>query len=213
VLYELLTGELPLGRFDPPSVKARVDARIDELVLRALAKEPDRRYQHATDVKLALAKIAASPGYTPRKGLWEYKSKTTLLGWPLVHVVSGLDPVTWRPRTAKGWIAVGDGAAVGAVAVGGATAVGGIAIAGAASVGLIALAGGASIGGLFAMSGGVAASTGLAVAGGFAFGNHALAGGWGEGAHVWASNRQDEEVWPRLLGYWRYISGGFLDRL
>src|SRR6185437_10200063 len=53
VLYELLTGELPIGRFDPPSQKIRLDIRLDEIVLRALAKEPDRRYQHASEVKTA----------------------------------------------------------------------------------------------------------------------------------------------------------------
>jgi tRNA A-37 threonylcarbamoyl transferase component Bud32 len=50
VLYEMLTGELPLGRFDPPSRKVRMDVRLDEVVLRALAKEPNRRYQLASDV-------------------------------------------------------------------------------------------------------------------------------------------------------------------
>jgi tRNA A-37 threonylcarbamoyl transferase component Bud32 len=44
VLYELLTGELPLGRFDPPSQKIKLDIRLDGVVLRALAKEPDRRF-------------------------------------------------------------------------------------------------------------------------------------------------------------------------
>src|SRR4029453_14709218 len=39
VLYELLTGELPLGRFDPPSRKIEVDVRVEEGVLRALEKE------------------------------------------------------------------------------------------------------------------------------------------------------------------------------
>ena len=33
VLYEMLTGELPIGRFALPSQKAAVDARIDEIVL------------------------------------------------------------------------------------------------------------------------------------------------------------------------------------
>src|SRR5262249_26475046 len=51
VCYELLTGELPLGRFDPPSRKIEIDLRIDEVVLRALDKEPGRRYQHAGEVK------------------------------------------------------------------------------------------------------------------------------------------------------------------
>ena len=51
VLYELLTGELPLGRFAPPSERGTVDARLDEVVLRALEHEPGRRYQHASEVK------------------------------------------------------------------------------------------------------------------------------------------------------------------
>ncbi len=47
ILYEMLTGELPLGRFAPPSRKAGVDERFDEVVLKALAREPAERYQDA----------------------------------------------------------------------------------------------------------------------------------------------------------------------
>src|SRR5213594_300627 len=39
VFYEMLTGELPVGRFAPPSHKADVDGRLDEVVFRALARE------------------------------------------------------------------------------------------------------------------------------------------------------------------------------
>src|SRR5262249_39154670 len=59
VLYEMLTGELPLGRFAPPSRKAGVDERVDQVVLRALAREPADRYQDAAafrqEVEVALA--------------------------------------------------------------------------------------------------------------------------------------------------------------
>ncbi|GEM_PF-2061490 len=51
VFYEMLTGELPLGSFAPPSQKVQVDVRLDEVVLKTLAKEPERRYQHASEVK------------------------------------------------------------------------------------------------------------------------------------------------------------------
>jgi len=54
----MLTGELPLGRFALPSQKVQVDVRLDEVVLRALEKEPERRYQHASDVKQAVETIA-----------------------------------------------------------------------------------------------------------------------------------------------------------
>jgi serine/threonine protein kinase len=47
VFYEMLTGELPVGRFAPPSHKARIDPRLDAIVLRALAREPELRYQDA----------------------------------------------------------------------------------------------------------------------------------------------------------------------
>ena len=51
VFYELLTGELPIGRFAPPSKKVQIDVRLDEVVLRALEKDPEQRYQHASEVK------------------------------------------------------------------------------------------------------------------------------------------------------------------
>jgi hypothetical protein len=67
VLYEMLTGELPLGRFAPPSHKAAVDERLDQVVLRALAREPAERYQDAgafkRDVEAALAAMTTgAPG-------------------------------------------------------------------------------------------------------------------------------------------------------
>src|SRR5690606_36121499 len=41
VFYEMLTGELPLGRFAAPSNKVQIDVRLDAIVLRALEKEPE----------------------------------------------------------------------------------------------------------------------------------------------------------------------------
>jgi hypothetical protein len=60
VLYEMLTGDLPLGKFPPPSRKVQVDVRLDEVVLRALENDPARRYQHASQVKTDLATITAT---------------------------------------------------------------------------------------------------------------------------------------------------------
>ena len=61
VFYELLTGALPAGSFDPPSKRAPIDVRLDEVVLRALAQEPDRRYQQASGVKTDVERLAAEP--------------------------------------------------------------------------------------------------------------------------------------------------------
>ena len=61
VFYEMLTGELPLGKFQPPSQRVHVDVRLDEVVLHALEKQPERRYQQASQVKTAVEAIAGTP--------------------------------------------------------------------------------------------------------------------------------------------------------
>ena len=61
VFYEMLTGELPIGRFAPPSEKAPMDPRVDQVVLRTLEKERERRFQSAGDVKTQVEQITASP--------------------------------------------------------------------------------------------------------------------------------------------------------
>jgi len=60
VFYELLTGELPLGRFAPPSQRVQVDVRLDEVVLRALEKEPEQRYQRASELKSSVDSVSES---------------------------------------------------------------------------------------------------------------------------------------------------------
>ncbi len=57
VFYELLTGELPLGRFSLPSEISSVNHDMDELILKTLEKEPKRRYQSASDVRSAVEAI------------------------------------------------------------------------------------------------------------------------------------------------------------
>ena len=66
VFYEMLTGELPLGKFQPPSAKVQIDVRLDEVVLHALEKEPDRRYQQASVLKTEVETIAQTSA--PRGG-------------------------------------------------------------------------------------------------------------------------------------------------
>jgi hypothetical protein len=61
VFYEMLTGELPLGKFPPPSQKAHSDARLDHVVLQALEKDPAMRYQNVSEVKSAVESIASAP--------------------------------------------------------------------------------------------------------------------------------------------------------
>jgi predicted Ser/Thr protein kinase len=63
--YEMLTGELPLGRFPPPSHKVEIDVRIDDVVLRTLEKAPELRYQQAGHVKAEMETISRTPRGRP----------------------------------------------------------------------------------------------------------------------------------------------------
>ena len=67
VFYEMLTGELPIGRFPPPSQKVEVDVRLDQVVLRTLEKEPRRRYQQASELRsdVRQSTVAAGRGSIP----------------------------------------------------------------------------------------------------------------------------------------------------
>ncbi len=114
VFYEMLTGKLPIGRFDPPSKKVHVDVRLDEVVLRSLESEPSRRYQHASEIKeqvdrithagAAHADVAMQPtqAYVPASpqtsnqlqtsNQWvaEWLAIEPRVGRQVVHVVAGV---------------------------------------------------------------------------------------------------------------------------
>lgn len=62
VLYEMLTGERPHKDLVAPSKKVLLDVRIDEMVLRALEKEPERRYQTAGEFRTVVETIGSTPG-------------------------------------------------------------------------------------------------------------------------------------------------------
>jgi hypothetical protein len=138
---------------------------------------------------------------------YEYRSAATLFGWPLIHIATGINPVTGRRRVAKGIIAIGD-VAVGVVAIGG-MAYGGLALGGSA-IGLIAF-GGAAIGLLLAVGGGAIGgiAVGGAAAGGVALGGCAAGyyafGGAAFGPHPLGGNFQDAqavEFFRQWLGPW-----------
>jgi hypothetical protein len=106
VFYELLTGELPLGRFALPSQKAAVDGKFDELVLKTLAKEPALRYQTASEIRGDVQRLSTRPaaGVAASRGC---------IGEPLHRLRVALDPTYPRQRRlygmplASGWIPLG----------------------------------------------------------------------------------------------------------
>ena len=57
VFYQMLTGELPGRKLEPPSRKVEIDVRLDEVVMRALEKQPERRYRQVSEVKSQVESI------------------------------------------------------------------------------------------------------------------------------------------------------------
>ena len=62
VLYELLTGELPVGKYEPPSRKVHLDVRLDAIVLRALEQTPELRYQTVGEMRTQVMTVVNDPG-------------------------------------------------------------------------------------------------------------------------------------------------------
>lgn len=65
VLYEMLTGERPTARLEPPSRKVHIDVRLDAIVLRALETNPERRYQSAGEFRTHIETVVSSPAPNP----------------------------------------------------------------------------------------------------------------------------------------------------
>ncbi|MDP1591962.1 MAG: serine/threonine-protein kinase, partial [Prosthecobacter sp.] len=61
MFYEMLTGDPPHGAIEAPSHKIELDVRMDRIVLKALAQDPDRRYQHASEVKSDVSRVTSTP--------------------------------------------------------------------------------------------------------------------------------------------------------
>jgi len=126
---------------------------------------------------------------------YEYKSSTTIGGWPLIHVCAGIDPVTMRPRIARGVVAIGN-IAVGALAIGGVAC--GLLTVGGASIGLLLAVGGAALG-LGVSVGGLAVGSiaigGAAVGFAYAIGGAALGPAVIDGSHCDEAARDVVRRW------------------
>ncbi|MEM9589331.1 MAG: serine/threonine-protein kinase, partial [Planctomycetota bacterium] len=67
VFYELLTGQLPLGRFKLPSENDANAAVLDDVVLKTLQRSPDDRYQQVSEVSTDLDRASHANASTDQK--------------------------------------------------------------------------------------------------------------------------------------------------
>ena len=91
VFYELLTGELPLGRFAPPSEKSDTSPNVDRIVLKALEKERERRQQSAGEMKTEIETVTRLPAK-------ESKPNRRFAVWGLILLILAV-ALPWGPLT------------------------------------------------------------------------------------------------------------------
>ena len=82
VLYEMLTGQRPEKELIAPSRKVQIDVRLDEMVLRALEREPERRYQTASEFRTIVQTMAAVPAKVETTSRHLLKSGESLYATP-----------------------------------------------------------------------------------------------------------------------------------
>ncbi|MEY2408212.1 MAG: eukaryotic-like serine/threonine-protein kinase [Verrucomicrobiota bacterium] len=95
VFYEMLTGELPGETILPPSRRVQIDVRLDEIVLRALETNPERRFASATELKTAVETVTggasrnAAVRFEPprRRSLWHRAAATIAVALMLAVLV------------------------------------------------------------------------------------------------------------------------------
>ena len=113
VFYEMLTGELPLGRFPSPSEASGTDPRLDSVVLKTLEKKREKRFQDAGEMRSGIESASTAPMPATASANWnelnyEYKSRAHIGSWPLLHIAFGKNEQTGRMKRARGIIALGN---------------------------------------------------------------------------------------------------------
>lgn len=82
--YELLTGELPLGRFAVPSEKAAVSSQLDNVLLKAMSSHPADRFQSINEFLLAWTAAVESQAFfhlPPGAGFSTVIDRTVDIAW------------------------------------------------------------------------------------------------------------------------------------
>ncbi len=113
VLYEMLTGELPIGRFQAPSAKAATPRGFDPVVMKSLENDPAQRYQRAHDVKRDVEaagtgragspppstrhvpSVVASPPALPRAGGANLQRELPWYAWIAAFLVLATSFMPW----------------------------------------------------------------------------------------------------------------------
>jgi serine/threonine protein kinase len=78
LIYEMFTGSLPLGRYELPSEQLGTDEHLDDIIAKALARDPNARFQRIGDLRRDLLEFAE--GYDLAEAWSSPEVRASLIG-------------------------------------------------------------------------------------------------------------------------------------
>jgi serine/threonine protein kinase len=96
VCYEMLTGQVPRGEFPPPSKSAAADPRFDPIVVRALERDRERRYQHMREMNADVRLLSRR------------RQSTLTLHWTIHAPIDKVFEAWTKPDVMANWFAPTD---------------------------------------------------------------------------------------------------------
>ncbi len=104
MFYEMLTGDPPHGAIEAPSHKIELDVRMDSIVLKALAQDPDRRYQHASEIKSDVTRVTDHPMVPKKSG---NGTRLALVGVVVLSILAIAGWFVWQKKNRKTQVGTG----------------------------------------------------------------------------------------------------------
>ncbi|MBN1212315.1 MAG: protein kinase [candidate division Zixibacteria bacterium] len=81
ILYEILTGKKPLGRFKMPTeLNPKINAAFDDIIMKCLAQEPAERYQTAVDLKNDILNVLNNQNTTGKTDDYSLNGSESFIG-------------------------------------------------------------------------------------------------------------------------------------
>ena len=106
VFYQMLTGELPGKDLQAPLRKVHLDIRLDEIVLRAMEKDPKLRFQQASVMRTRVDDLGANPIKPPNDKRNTHIDSFAIVSLILAIASFGMGPFGSLPAVIFGHISI-----------------------------------------------------------------------------------------------------------
>lgn len=97
MIYELFTGHVPKGVWEPPSIRSGADKGIDAVVSKAMQNNPEKRYQHVRDMTQVLEKLFKNSDNWKNFRRPSRSELVKAMGEPM-RIPTGAETIQMQPR-------------------------------------------------------------------------------------------------------------------